>query len=50
LVVTTRKDLVKLHLAQIAGVDLLAVEVEIQIFTEEMAVRELLLQAANRPA
>lgn len=50
LVVTTRKDLVKLHLAQIAGVDLLAVEVEIQIFTEEQAVRELLMQAANRPA
>ena len=44
LVLTTRKDLVKLHLAQIAGIDLLAIEIEIAFLSGEESIRELLLQ------
>jgi tetraacyldisaccharide 4'-kinase len=49
LVMTTRKDLVKLHLAQIAGIDLLAIEIEAQFLVGEQAVRELVWRTAGTP-
>lgn len=47
LVVTTRKDLVKLHVAQISGLDLLAIEIQVEFRSEEDRIRELVLQCCR---
>ena len=50
LVVTTRKDLVKLDLWQLAGVDLVALEVELDFLSGETEFRSLVDQVMTRRA